>query len=407
MMAARNSFIGSSVKRIGGKINSARIRYRTAVMKSRSKKSNPHDSLTHVTAYSVGNVGDTALSECVRQTYRNETGFDSWRLVSVYDPVDDSLVDSINQTKGVLIGGGGLFLPDSNKNNLSGWQWAISKDLLKKIEVPLIVYTVGYNNFRGQEDSDLFVNSLNVLIQQAAFVGLRNHGSVEHVRALLEPSIKDKVIFQPCTTTIARRIYPTLPKKQTHKAVAFNIAFDRADRRYGERKDEILSQIAEAAIAIRDKGYIVYVIGHCIADLDFMNYVKQSLENRESGLNGIKVVNASAWSCTQLLQFYNRIDCVIGMRGHAQMIPFGVNCHIITLGSHAKMKWFLEDIDCEDWYIEITQDVDSLANRIVDKFIQVHENENENTTQRLIDEQNKLYNITKENMGVIKEIIGI
>ena len=406
-MDNKKSFLQQSAGMIERKLSSARIHYRSAIMKYKSAGVNPLGSLTHVTVYSAGNVGDTALSECVRQTFSEEADFHSWKLVSVRDPVDSSVIESINRTKGVVIGGGGLFLPDSNKNNLSGWQWAVSNESLSRIRVPIIVYSVGYNNFRGQVDSELFISGVNALVRKASFVGLRNHGSVEHVQALLEPELREKILFQPCTTTLIRKIYPDLPEKKEHRSVAFNIAFDRADRRYGGRQDEILYQIAKAVFSIRDIGYKVYIIGHCFADMDFMRYVKQLQDEKGWSAKGITVVNASAWSCGQIIHFYNSVDCVIGMRGHAQMIPFGVNCHIITLGSHAKMKWFLDDIDCADWYIEITEEVNTLGERITEQFVRVHEVDGGQTTWRLLEKQAELYSVTKNNMKTIKALLRI
>ena len=89
------------------------------------------------------------------------------------------------------------------------------------------------------------------------------------------------------------------------------------------------------------------------------------------------------------------------------MIPFGVNCHIITLGSHAKMKWFLDDIDCADWYIEITEEVYTLGERITEQFVRVHEVDGGQTTWRLLEKQAELYSVTKNNMKTIKALLRI
>ena len=67
--------------------------------------------------------------------------------------VGPALVKYINRTAdAVVVGGGGLFLSDTNPNRESGWQWRISLDMLEQLEVPLIVFAVGYNRFYGQPD---------------------------------------------------------------------------------------------------------------------------------------------------------------------------------------------------------------------------------------------------------------
>lgn len=358
--------------------------------------------ISHVTCYAVGNAGDTALSECVRRTFNQEMDEQiSWRLESVYQPVDARLLKRINASQMLIIGGGGLFLPDTNANSISGWQWACSREALGEIQVPIVLYSIGYNYFRGQEPNRLFVDNLNAIVDKSAFVGLRNHGSVEAVKGLLQDSLRDKVCYQPCTTTLIRRIMPELlPKKESGK-IAFNFAFDREDRRYGGRKEEILREIVKSMYLLRNRGYDIYIIAHCLNDLSILSMIPERKK--------IHTVNATAWDLDKLVRFYNDMDVVLGMRGHAQMIPFGVNCHIISLGSHEKMRWFLEDIGAEDWYVELTHDIPTLADRIIDKFEKIHERKGEETTLHIRKAQDELLQITNENMhkiGGLLENVG-
>ena len=104
----------------------------------------------------------------------------------------------------------------------------------------------------------------------------------------------------------------------------------------------------------------------------------------------------------KVLDFYNNMDVVIGMRGHAQMIPFGLNCGIITLGSHDKMKWFLEDIDALDLYIDINKDPELLSEKIMCKFESLYEDDFNNTIEKIKAEQERLYEITLNNLSNIK-----
>ena len=59
------------------------------------------------------------------------------------------------------------------------------------------------------------------------------------------------------------------------------------------------------------------------------------------------------------MSFYAHIDLAVGMRGHAQMIPFGLRRPIMSLISHDKMRYFLEDIEHPEWGVEV--DSPSLA----------------------------------------------
>ena len=177
--------------------------------------------------------------------------------------------------------------------------------------------------------------------------------------------------------------------------LAVNMAFDRGNLRFGTNREIILSQVASAIKHIESKGYKIYYVCHCWNDDNFLPYLQA--ENVKYTL-----VDLSRKFPDDVYTFYNKMDLVLGMRGHAQMIPFGLNCEIISLGTHNKMKWFLEDIDSTDWYIDLTHKYEQLSNIIIDKFEEIHETNRSKTQERLIVSQNKLFEITNNNLTIIK-----
>lgn len=238
-----------------------------------------------------------------------------------------------------------------------------------------------------------------MLIKKASFIGLRNRGSIRELQKLLPASLASKIVYQPCTTTLIRKIYGNMiPDKQRTDSVAFNVAFDREKMRYGENKEKILEEIAKAAAMIEKKGYKIYYALHCMSDDQFLPWLKKEKVHYEA-------VPLYKYDPFAVMEFYNKMDVVLGMRGHAQMIPFGLNCGIISLGSHDKMKWFLDDIDALDWYIELTDLSDSLSNRIVEKFEDIQEKNREYTRARLMEQQDLLWEITKDNWKTIQMLL--
>lgn len=355
---------------------------------------------THVTYCAVGNAGDTMLSQCVRREYLLQEKVSSWNILQVTAPVNAQTVDEINKTAAVVIGGGGLFIGDTNKNGISGWQWPISKPLLEKIKCPIFVFSVGFNYFRGQTVSELFKENLETLIRKADFVGLRNYGSVEAVRALLPEELKHKVVFQPCITTLISKLY-----REEHatygKKVAYNVAFDRLEQRFGKNKEDVLRQIAKSAKAISDKGYEIYYVAHMKDDFQFLSY----LNKEKVSYTKVDLTNALP---PRIIEFYKKCDIVLGMRGHAQMIPFGMNCGIITLGSHDKMRWFLEDIGQTNLYVELQDETESICKRIIDCFENNYQDEFfEKTIGNLKEAQVKLQTITEKNFVTIHKALEV
>ncbi|MCB7302635.1 polysaccharide pyruvyl transferase family protein [Bariatricus massiliensis] len=354
--------------------------------------------LSHVTYPYVGNVGDTVLSQCVRR-YFNKYMRTGWNIILINKPVTEKTIQRINKSNALIIGGGGLFLPDTNENRISGWQWSICKEQLQNITVPVLLYSVGYNYFKGQEPSELFIDNLVALCEKARFIGLRNMGSVNAVKNLLPEELKEKVVYQPCTTTLIRRIYGNeiKPKKISNK-VAINMAFDRSERRFGDKKRTICTEVARAAKDIENKGYEIVIVLHATSDNEIVPYMDSE------GVH-YSVCDLTHAFPMKVYEFYNAMHCVIGMRGHAQMIPFGLNCGILSLGTHDKMKWFLEDIEATDWYISLTDPDGKITERIVAAFEITQIQEAERTRLRLMETQNRLWEISKVNWSKIQMII--
>ncbi|MCC8172995.1 MAG: polysaccharide pyruvyl transferase family protein [Odoribacter sp.] len=373
------------------------IRKRYKVFQAR--RNHYEKCLAHVTHYSLSNAGDTVLSSCIRDLFEQNLGKISWDLFSMFDEANDEEVQKFNADDGIVIGGHGAFLPDTNANNISGWEFPCSIEQYEEIEKPIIVFAVGYNYFRGQRRTDLFENNINALVRKCAFFGLRNTGSVREIQSFIDEDIKKKVVFQPCPTTIARYIYPDLPTKRVTHKVAFNVAMDRMDMRMGDCSDVILDQIAKSMLELSKSGYEVHFITHLIKEIDFVPYIEKYNFK-------YKFHSASSWDAKRLIKFYNEMDVVIGMRGHGIWIPFGVNCHIISLGNQNKTKWFLDDINAEDWAIDILDQPEQLCQEIVDTFIDIHEKHGDVTTKRLLEAQNELYETTCQNLHIIAKALG-
>lgn len=358
-------------------------------------------TVVHITLFKGWghNAGDLVLSKMVRDSFNRLLNPFAWLLRAVSSKVDERLMSEINQSDLLIVGGGGLLLPDSNPNAVSGWQWAVSRDQIESIRVPLVVFAIGYNYFRGQEPNAFFVDNLKVLIEKSTFFGLRNKGSICAINELTDKLFADKICYQPCPTTLIRKLHPELPPKPWKRKVALNMAFDRYALRFGENQEHILMQIGIAARAIVEKGYELYYVSHILDDRKF-----------EIVLDRLRVpfhsVRLQYQFPMQMVHFYNDMDLVIGMRGHAQMIPFGLNTPIISLGTHDKMRWFLDDIQATDWHLDLLKDIDTLGQRLLKQFETILEQKREDTLRRLLNAQEELYRVTCENLSNLRHIIN-
>src|SRR5690606_7442597 len=112
----------------------------------------PARQFAHVAFYmdDQGNAGDKVLPEAVRLVFDSDTSAARWHPVHVHRLFDASALREVNARRGVVVGGGGLFIPDTSPNGNSRWQWNVPDAVLRQITVPLVVFAVGYNAFEGQ-----------------------------------------------------------------------------------------------------------------------------------------------------------------------------------------------------------------------------------------------------------------
>jgi polysaccharide pyruvyl transferase WcaK-like protein len=331
----------------------------------------PRPTFAHVAFYvsAKGNFGDVSLPVTVREAVSTVSGPSNWLSVHAHQFFDEERLELVNQTDGIIIGGGGLFLPDTATNSNSGWQWNIHRRMLDRITVPIGVMTVGYNLFPGQSfHGDLFTSSVVRLVERSSVFGLRNRGSVARVQELLPADLTDRVTFMPCTTTVLNHVrsFDTPPRSGTG-IVLINAAFDRSERRFGEKYDVFLTQMAQYVRDLRSAGVDVRFASHLPAD--------ERLTDDLASTHDIRMPVHALYDMTleEGYELYRSVSLVVGMRGHATMIPFGLGTPVLSLISHPKMRYFLEDIGRTEWGFDIFEK--DLAVRMGERTRDILDNE--------------------------------
>lgn len=348
---------------------------------------------THISAFCYGNAGDTLLPVVLRDLFNKTLGVSKWRGKNVDHLVDNHDVEQFNSDDFLVIGGGGLFLADTSPNDISGWQWNCSVEQLEKISKPMIGFAIGYNRFRGQQDfKPIFRKHLNLFVAKCAFIGLRNHGSIEKVKEYLDSDeLRQKLVFQPCMTTLISRIYPNYTDySKKEDFIAFNCAFDREEMR--SLKDSILYEISNVAKRLSEITTIKYYV-HSKIDKKILK-LWDELNIRYEIITLDKAV--------QIVHEYSKPRLVIGMRGHAQLIPFGCNTPILSIISHDKMQYFLDDIHHPEWGVDVKDE--KFGTKLYNKAVDYYSNYQDNIDE-ILKEQDYLLKVTTKNMDFIKNIL--
>ncbi|WP_327290576.1 polysaccharide pyruvyl transferase family protein [Streptomyces sp. NBC_01198] len=364
------------------------------------KEGAPRKQLAHVAFYMPhqGNAGDKLLPESVRLAFGSETGPRRWHSVHAHRLFGEAALAEANSRRALVVGGGGLFIPDTAPNGNSAWQWNVSDDVLRRVEVPVIVYAVGFNAFDGQSYRQRrFATALRTLVEKSAFFGLRNHGSIEKVRALLPAHLHDRVRFQPCPTTVTRQLVGGWSDPASREdTVLFNAAYDRAGLRFGHDYGHFLAELAAAVRRIGDRAEV-----RCVAHAQEDERVVFDLR-REHGIS-LPVVPMYDFDNPRILDVYARTKLVIGMRGHASMIPFGCGTPIVSLISHPKMAYFLADIDRPEWGVSVHDR--RLGALLTEKAFAVLD-DHEAAVADVHGRQQELWKVTQANAADLRTLVG-
>ncbi|PWI17638.1 polysaccharide pyruvyl transferase [Streptomyces sp. Act143] len=358
------------------------------------------DQLAHVAFYMdrQGNAGDKLLPETVRLAFGPDTTSRRWHSVHAHRLFDEAALERVNARRGLVIGGGGLFIPDTMPNGNSAWQWNVPDALLNRIDVPIAVFAVGFNAFDGQSyRAHRFRESLLQLVERSAFFGLRNHGSIEKVRAMLPSHLHDKVRFQPCPTTVMRQLVAGWQDPaERDDTILINAAYDRAGLRFGHDYAYFLAQMAQA---VRDLAALgeVKCVAHSLDDEKIAFDLR-----REHGIS-MPVIPMYDFENDEIRDLYARTKLVIGMRGHAGMIPFGVGTPIISLISHPKMAYFLRDIERPEWGVSVHDR--HLAAHLVERAKDLLA-DHAKTVADVHGRQQELWKVTEANAADLRVILG-
>lgn len=301
--------------------------------------------LFHFDIPTWGNYGDKALFPLVRDLFTGFGGGQAFEFAGAAPlrrEVGFELVERINATAdAVVVGGGGLFLQDTNPNANSGWQWNISRAALDRLEVPIVVFAVGDNRFPGQPAfSDLFVDHVSAMAEKSVFFGLRNHGSMASMADTLPDAAAAKIEFQPCPTALGRLIYAGAQAEVAgQRRLAVQMLVQHRQRAAGYDAEAIHREVIAAVGQLAADGWQIVSTPFHPDDRAFARALAKAVpEVVERRLYGPDVDFRAGY------ELFASTPLVVGGRGHAQLIPFGAGSIPISLDLHNKLRYFASDV---------------------------------------------------------------
>lgn len=269
-------------------------------------------------------------------------------------------INKLNSFDFIIIGGGGLILPDSNPNKISCWQWSISKENIAKITKPIYVLSIGYNLFFNQtmnmssrtsniEDKtrmNIFKENISTLINKSELFTLRHKQDVESLINIVGDEYRSKIKYEICATVwYVNTYWKPLICNNNDKCYAIEIKDDREWRRYykigKEKYYKYLLNIVKSHI---QKGEKIVYLSHD-GSKNFYAYLKKNNVN-------IPCLDNSCGNESKIRNNYNKIHTIYCSAGHSQMISYGLGIQIKSLVTHPKIRNFCDDIGDKN-YIDV------------------------------------------------------
>jgi len=320
------------------------------------------------------NAGDFLLGPATRQWFENNVFKANFSHKSCRDNFDESVINKINsEYDAILVGGGGLILPDTNPNNVSCWQWKISKSDIEKISIPIYVVSIGYNlfyfqnicmphrdsNYEDKSRLKIFNENISTLIDKSKFFSVRHKGDIRCLKEHVAPHLHDKISFQFCPTVEYAKSLAS--DKNPTNTLAFEIKEDRTWRRYyNTSKEQVFNDILKFCKEIKDQKEIAILLHE-----PNNNKIVQYLNN-----NGIKprVIQNFKVPVKKIIENFQSIDTLYCMAGHSQMVSMALGCNTKSILTHDKLRFFLEDTNKYRYQNYINPNSENMYKKLMDTY---------------------------------------
>jgi polysaccharide pyruvyl transferase WcaK-like protein len=294
------------------------------------------------------NFGDHALGLAVRDLFRQY--FAKNAIFETVDThklwIDSRKVDEINRDADfILVGGGGLI----HTFGLGGraWMFHLPTSLVASVAPCIGVFGVGFNQFRteSQQLRPSVCRNLRAIQKQALFFSVRND---ESKACLAQNGIVADEIADPGFFLDGNYPAPVVGRPYAIVQLAFDSVADR-----GLDRDRLMTGINALIDHIIARGLEVVLAPHCKPDIEISNAVRAASPRRDEihvwdYYKGI----SDDWLQHQL-GYYKHAEFVVGMRGHAQIIPAGMGVPFLTIANHRKHRDLAIRLGMSDYCVEI------------------------------------------------------
>lgn len=312
------------------------------------------------------NFGDHALGLATRNLFRKYF-YDKliFKYIDTHQYwIDIGEVDRMNRDADlILIGGGGLI--HTFDLNGKAWMFHLPSRLINKIRSRLILFAVGFNQFRTQSKTlhQSVIDNLLAIQKHALAFSVRNDQSKECLERNGIVNVDE--VADPGFFLDGDYPHP----KIDNPYVVVQLAFDSPNDR-GINTNLFVPNIVVSINHIISQGFSVVLAPHCKPDI----LISQVIKDNSAFPNKIFIwdyyKSISDDHLATYLGFYKYAEFVIAMRGHAQIIPAGMGVPFVTIANHRKHVDILNTLSMIDYCVDINDELARCLIQKVDLLIQ-------------------------------------
>ena len=259
----------------------------------------------------------------------------------------EEVVDNLNREASMLlVGGGGLVFYRPEDASVSGWQFNISLENLERIQVPLVVYSIGWNEFPfGPQVPWKARKHLQATQGKSAIFSVRDPGTNNEL--VYMGLSKSRVVMDAAAFCPHEEVDIDLP---WDSVLAVNLAGDRMEHRFRNMSDayEIHEGLVhQIGAAIQQANAPILFIPHMDLDNHFYSMFKGAFPNRITNLMETcpEMYPPSAAQVRRFVGVYSQCKLVVGTRGHSLIIAWGKGVPYMNFGTLEKNLFFSKYAD--------------------------------------------------------------
>ena len=239
----------------------------------------------------------------------------------------------------------------------NGWFWLIDENLIGKINIPIVVFSIGNNYWLEEQIPQRGVSHLNKTKMAAAHFSLRDDGS------LLRSAFLGSVDVVPDAGFFLPWRFKDSDRPIASDYVMLQLAGDKQEMRFGgnQGRAQCLDAIATWCKSMSSEGYVVVAAPHVFDDIELYELLEECY--------GIELVWWPFKSCSfmhteSLHCWYEHCSLSVAMRGHGQIIPLAFGNPVIALVNHPKHSGLLERYSLSDYAVSL----DSMTSADLEKL---------------------------------------